>query len=174
MNESLSNMCGHLSFVLLGTSYITSDIFHLRVLAMSGISLSILFQYYRPIPLFIPIRWNALFLLTNAGMIAALLSERNEANKMSDEERELYDREFKQMGFTSVEYYRLIRAGSRRQVKRGSHLCVEVRKWVKGKKRAFKKEDKKKVQDSRERLRKQLRYLHTSAPPIHPLAQKQS
>ncbi|GMI48682.1 hypothetical protein TrCOL_g12498 [Triparma columacea] len=125
MNESLSNMCGHFSFILLGTSYITSDIFHLRILAMSGISLSILFQYYRPLPLFIPIRWNALFLITNAGMIAALLSERNEANKMSDNERELYDREFKQMGFTPVEYYRLVRAGRRRQVKQGSYLCEE-------------------------------------------------
>jgi hypothetical protein len=94
---TLSNICGHTSFLLLGTSYLTTDILSLRCLAMSGMSLSIIFQFYRPVPLTIPIRWNLLFLAINSVMVAALLKERMEASQMSPQMQDLYDKEFKKM-----------------------------------------------------------------------------
>ena len=39
----------------------------------TGISLSIIFQYYRERPLWIPIKWNALFLLINTVMAMFIL-----------------------------------------------------------------------------------------------------
>jgi len=42
-----------------------------------GISLSIIFQYYREKPLWIPIKWNGLFMLINAMMILLLLKVEN-------------------------------------------------------------------------------------------------
>ena len=91
---SLSNVCGHASFMLLGLSYVTTDILSLRCLAMGGISLSVLFQFYRPLPLYLPIRWNFLFLAINSVMVGSLLNERNEAEKMASWQRTLYETEF--------------------------------------------------------------------------------
>ncbi|GMI36653.1 hypothetical protein TeGR_g10765 [Tetraparma gracilis] len=125
---TLSNICGHTSFLLLGTSYLTTDILSLRCLAMSGMSLSIIFQFYRPVPLTIPIRWNLLFLAINSVMVAALLKERMEASQMSPQMQDLYDKEFKKMGFTQIEFHRLASNGSLKTLPRGSSLAVASQK----------------------------------------------
>lgn len=101
---SWSEAAGHGSFVFLALSYLENDFLWLRMYAFSGketicivtvtymflslvhvrigITLSIIFQYYREIPLWIPIRWNFLFLLINGVMIALLLKEQNDANNI--------------------------------------------------------------------------------------------
>lgn len=53
--------------------------------AASGIGLSILFQFYRAQPLWIPISWNGLFLAINASMIALLVRERSEAANLGND-----------------------------------------------------------------------------------------
>ena len=59
-------------------------------------------------------------------MITFLVKERNEAdNELNDEEKGLYEREFEKMGFTKVEFYRIIRAGTKRVVRAGTELCKE-------------------------------------------------
>ena len=90
---------------------------------MGGISLSILFQYYRPLPLMIPVRWNFLFLFINSAMVALLLKEKHEAERMSPEEQLLYKAQFSKMGFTDVEFYRLISCAKKKSVEPGFHLC---------------------------------------------------
>ena len=75
LSYKLSNVAGHGAFVFLAVSYLDSDFLQLRLYAMSGISLSIIFQYYRDKPVWIPIRWNVLFLLINVAMIALLLRD---------------------------------------------------------------------------------------------------
>ena len=47
--------------------------FHTSTICTVGISLSIIFQYYRERPLWIPIKWNALFLLINTVMAMIIL-----------------------------------------------------------------------------------------------------
>ena len=95
---TFSNLAGHGSFLLLALSYLEKDFLHLRLFAASGMSLSIIFQYYREKPLWIPIRWNILFLLINTSMVAALLMERAEADHMSPDEKVLYTTFFERRG----------------------------------------------------------------------------
>lgn len=58
---------------------------HGRGYALSGIGLSILFQFYRAEPLWIPIGWNGLFMVINISMIALLLKERNDAARIQED-----------------------------------------------------------------------------------------
>lgn len=95
---TLSNLAGHASFFLLALSYLEKDFMQLRIFAASGMSLSIIFQYYREKPLWIPIRWNLLFILINATMIASLLKEEADADSMPKEEKELYASFFERRG----------------------------------------------------------------------------
>jgi len=118
-------VCGHLSFCLLGASYVTQDILSLRSLAMGGISLSILFQYFRAIPLWIPIRWNGLFLAINGVMVAVLVKERDEANRMAPWQRNLFETDFKSMGFTEVEFCRLLETSKRLKKAKNAMICIE-------------------------------------------------
>jgi hypothetical protein len=80
----ISNVAGHSAFILLSASYLENDFLNLRLYALSGVSLSIIFQYYREIPLWIPIRWNILFLLINMVMIAIIYKETNDANNVPE------------------------------------------------------------------------------------------
>jgi hypothetical protein len=57
VRTNFSNWCGHGSFLMLALAYLESDILLLRAFSASGILLSILFQFYRPQPLWIPIRY---------------------------------------------------------------------------------------------------------------------
>jgi hypothetical protein len=57
VRTNFSNWCGHGSFLMLALAYMESDILLLRAFSASGILLSILFQFYRPQPLWIPIRY---------------------------------------------------------------------------------------------------------------------
>ena len=56
-----------------------------REYAASGVGLSILFQFYRAQPLWIPIGWNAIFLGINLTMIGLLVNERNNAGKLEQD-----------------------------------------------------------------------------------------
>jgi CRP-like cAMP-binding protein len=99
---TLSNLAGHGSFLLLAVSYLEKDFLHLRLFAATGMSLSIIFQYYREKPLWIPIRWNLLFIMINATMIALLLKEESDADHMSKDEKELFKNFFQRRGILSI------------------------------------------------------------------------
>ena len=62
------------------------------VAALTGVSCSIAFQYYRPQPLWIPVCWNAIFLAINAGMVGLLLKDENDARQQDQDSAALYDR----------------------------------------------------------------------------------
>ena len=95
---SYSDICGHLSFMCLAASYLATDITYLRMSAVTGITLSIVFQYYREAPLWIPIRWNFIFLLTNIVLLIALFKEANDADNLPEEQKQLYVNVFKDVG----------------------------------------------------------------------------
>lgn len=97
---TLSNLAGHGSFLLLALSYLEKDFLHLRLFAATGMSLSIIFQYYREKPLWIPIRWNLLFIIINATMTGLLLKEEADADHMSKDEKELFSTFFQRRGDT--------------------------------------------------------------------------
>ena len=70
---TITELCGHSAFVLLGWSYVVDDPFLLRCLATASFSAQICFQFFREKPLWLPIRWNVLFSL-NMVWIAKMLS----------------------------------------------------------------------------------------------------
>eukprot|EP00981_Chlorochromonas_danica_P008054 scaffold1946_cov188-Ochromonas_danica.AAC.17 len=104
-----------------------NDFYHLRLYAMSGITLSILFQYYREVPLWIPIRWNSLFLIINAVMIAFLLRDDLAAKNLGEEEQRLYEEVFELKGMTRTDFLKLISKATRIQVPRNEKLVDETK-----------------------------------------------
>ena len=109
---------GHVSFVLLGVSYLTSDLLTLRALAVGGLSAAVVFQYFRDVPLWLPIRWNALFVAINVFWVAKLYYDETAARRWSSgEERALYAKHFAHMPMH--EFKTLMRHGEWREVERG-------------------------------------------------------
>ncbi|CAM9499043.1 unnamed protein product, partial [Sphacelaria rigidula] len=88
---SLSEVMGHLSFLFMGLGYLETELLPLRVYAAAGICCSTAFQYYRPQPLWIPISWNAIFLVINGSMVCLLLKEDHDARRQDEEAAALYD-----------------------------------------------------------------------------------
>lgn len=114
---------GHAAFLLTGAAYLTKDILHLRLLASTGLSASMVFQYYRPEPLRVPLRWNALFLAINVVMASALYMDRSEAEGMEGEMLDIYNvGAFESRGFRKVDFYRLFRLGKKEVRRRGEFL----------------------------------------------------
>ena len=123
---SLSQLAGHTSFVFAITAFSVKDMLDLRCLAMSSTSLAMIFQYYRPKPLIIPLKWNVLVLGINAFMATSLYLERRNAENMSDDMRELFvSGDFKRRGFSKVEYIKLFSLAKRRQLKAREVLMHE-------------------------------------------------
>jgi CRP-like cAMP-binding protein len=128
INYSLSNLAGHGSFMCLAMSYMESDFFYLRTYAFTGISLAMIFQYYRPTPLWIPISWNSFFLLINLVMITLLLKEENEASKLPEEETTLYKAVFQKRGMKPVDFLHLISISQRIEFHEGEKIMDEKKK----------------------------------------------
>jgi CRP-like cAMP-binding protein len=125
---TLSDLAGHGSFLFLAFGYMETDFLNLRLYAFSGICLSVIFQYYREKPLWIPIRWNTLFLLINAVMILALLKEQNDASNIPEEQRFLYKNVFERRGMNSVDFLHLISLARRMEFKKNEKLVDETKK----------------------------------------------
>lgn len=122
-DSSIAVMLGHAAFLLTGMAYLTKDILHLRLLAMSGISASMVFQYYRPQPLRMPLRWNSLFLVINCVMASLLYRDRQEAENMSEDMLEIYRHGlFEKRGFRKVDFYRLFGLAKKEVRNRGDYL----------------------------------------------------
>lgn len=124
---NLSDLAGHCSFLFLSLSYLESDFMNLRLYALSGITLSIIFQYYREKPLWIPIRWNTLFLTINCMMILYLLKDFNDADNITDEQKEIYNM-FQRKGMNKVDFLHLMNLASRVEAKKGQVLISENKK----------------------------------------------
>jgi len=122
-DSSAAVICGHAAFVLTGMAYLTKDILHLRILAMMGISTSMIFQFYRPQPLNVPLRWNTLFLLINCVMAGFLVQDRLQAEDMNEEWKEIYEcGMFEKRGFRKVDFFRLFRLAKKEVRKKGDYL----------------------------------------------------
>eukprot|EP01034_Spumella_vulgaris_P024901 gene24901-31295_t len=87
-----------------------------------------MFQYYREKPLWIPIRWNSLFLVINAVMILLLLKDANDADNIPEEQKFLYTTVFQSKGMKSVDFLHLISSSKRIEHKKGDKLVTESMK----------------------------------------------
>ena len=127
---SVSILCGHLSFMALAISYTESDVLSLRLYAATGVTFAMIFQYYRPEPLYLPFKWNALFLLINALMIGRLLKHEMDSRSIPDEQKQLYVNVFQVKGMHPVEFMELMGIAKRREFLKDDVLVRqgEVRK----------------------------------------------
>jgi hypothetical protein len=124
LRMSVSELVGNVSFVCATVAYMNTDILELRCLVMGGISLSIIFQYYRAVPMWIPIRWNFLLLGINAAMVTSLVLERRKANRMPKELEELYmNAHFENRGFSRVEFCGMFELGKKTRLKAGDVIA---------------------------------------------------
>jgi hypothetical protein len=98
----------------------------LRACAMGGITLGMIFQFYRAAPIWINLRWNLLLLGINGFMVANLLLERHRANSMPPHlERILQEGNFEKRGFSRVEFCQLFRVGKQVRYKAGEFLTLD-------------------------------------------------
>lgn len=119
---TMAEAAGHGAFMALALSYAEKDVLSLRVYACSGIILNILFQYYRATPLWIPLRWNVIFLIINSAMIFISLKERNEAEYVPEEMKRLYNTVFKRLGMSKVDFMHMMKFAKMETVDRGEFL----------------------------------------------------
>ena len=102
---SFSAVCGHCSSICTVIAYCSTEMLPLRGLAISSSLLSIVFQYYRPQPLWIPIRWGVVILGINGYMITQLMIERHKANHLSPQLQKIYDEgRFDERGFSKIQF----------------------------------------------------------------------
>jgi CRP-like cAMP-binding protein len=108
LNLNISEMAGNFSSILVLGAYTMTDMFSLRVVSLAATSLSLIFQYYRKVPLWIPFRWNFVLLFINATMVTKLHLERQRAESMTADMEELFEKgQFSCRGFSRVEFLRL-------------------------------------------------------------------
>jgi hypothetical protein len=123
LGMSISELLGNVSFFFATAAYLNTDMLQLRACAMGGITLGMIFQFYRTAPLWLPIRWNFLLLGINGFMVANLLFERHQANSMPPQlERILQEGNFEKRGFSRVEFCQLFRVGNQVRYKAGEFL----------------------------------------------------
>ncbi|KAK1743317.1 hypothetical protein QTG54_005938 [Skeletonema marinoi] len=122
---SFASLCSHAASICTVFAYCNTDMFELRCLAISSGVLAMSFQYFRPQPLWIPIRWGCLILCINGCMITQLLIERHRANHMPPELKKIYDEgSFDERGFSKVQFMKFFKH-ARRTVFVGKEIISE-------------------------------------------------
>eukprot|EP00978_Attheya_sp_CCMP212_P009859 scaffold23476_cov53-Attheya_sp.AAC.2 len=108
-------VAGHTAFILMLLAYVRRDILELRMLAISSISFTMIYQYFRPRPLYLPLAWNSIFLSLNITMATLLYKEYYDAHyRMSPQLQGIFQNgSFGVRGFDKVEFNRLFSESSK-------------------------------------------------------------
>lgn len=122
---TLAEAFGHSSFVLVAFSYAVDDFLMLRMIAVAGSSAMLLFAYFHPHGrvLWLPFKWNCLFMAINGYRIGKVYWNRYLAEKLSPELFELRRNSFYLMD--PVDYARFVSMGKMHDVKRGQLLTSQ-------------------------------------------------
>jgi CRP-like cAMP-binding protein len=121
---TLSEICGHSSFILVAFSYAVDDFLQLRLIAVAGSAVMLCFTYFHPHGrvLWLPFKWNALFIAINAYRIGKVYLDRYLANQLSEEMIKIRDEHFYILD--PPDFARLVRIGKVETFKTGD-LLVE-------------------------------------------------
>merc|ERR1712038_1976780 len=98
---TISELLGHGSFVLVAASYATDDFLVLRCIAVAGSGCMLFFTYFHPHGrvLWLPFKWNALFIAINLYRITSILYYKYLATQLSPELRAVKHDHFDLMGW---------------------------------------------------------------------------
>lgn len=124
---SISEIAGHSAFLLAGTAFLDPDVLHLRVLSVASGAANLVFTYFHPTgaPLWLPFRYNILFMAINMWHILNIVGERREAANMPPQAIELWKTVFELHGVSAVEFARLLHAGTWTTLRKGTALQQE-------------------------------------------------
>ena len=117
---SLNNWPGHLSYVLLAISYLLTDIFWLRLVAVVGLSLEILYFWLSGGDLRAGMGWDLIFIGINLYQIYRLVKDRLSL-RLPEPDRELLRSVL--TGLDDAQIARLLIAGELCEIARGTTLA---------------------------------------------------
>lgn len=108
----ISECFGHASFILVAVSYAMDDFLYLRVVAIVGSTAMLVFTYFHPHGrvLWLPFRWNCVFVALNSWRVAIEFLEHYRASTMSEELEAIYAHHFYVLEKTN--FARLVRLGT--------------------------------------------------------------
>ncbi|KAG7340151.1 Popeye conserved region protein [Nitzschia inconspicua] len=119
-----SEIFGHASFVLVAVSYAVDEFVQLRLLAIFGSTAMLVFTYFHPHGkvLWLPFRWNVLFIGLNSWRVAKVYLDRYRSDQLMNETlcRRIYEHHFYVMEKT--DFARLVRLGTIENYKKGDVL----------------------------------------------------
>jgi len=140
VETSISELFGHSAFLTLALSFSFQDILSLRLCSLlSGISMAV-FNFYHPNgkPLYLPLRWNLLFIFVNTYMIILILVNLWKSQKLGRYEMKMFEQNFDLTGMNLVDFRKLCLAGELTKMKKGDFLteqgtlCHHVRLIISG------------------------------------------
>lgn len=109
-----SEVFGHASFCLVAISYAVDDFLQLRLLAIFGSTAMLVFTYFHPHGkvLWLPFRWNLLFIGLNSWRVAKVYLDRYWSDQLMNKTlcRRIYEHHFYAMEKT--DFARLVRLGT--------------------------------------------------------------
>ncbi|MFT6603519.1 MAG: hypothetical protein ACJARO_001029, partial [Bacteriovoracaceae bacterium] len=116
-------LAGHLAYTLIFFSFLVRNILWLRGLAIFASLTSIIYNFYVPAePLWVPIQWNCVFIMTNIVQITFIFLEKRNF-KLEGHEAYLHDRFFPDL--TSAEFKSLLRGGFLRTSQKNETLIEQ-------------------------------------------------
>ena len=120
---NIGDIIGHLAFGLIAFSFLVKDIFWLRIMSIAASLFSIFYNYFiPPIPMWIAIFWNGIFIIVNLYHIAILIYEKLPV-KMNHKDKELYDTMFKSM--SPVEFLKITKIAKWKKFKKGDEIISQ-------------------------------------------------
>jgi CRP-like cAMP-binding protein len=121
---SLSECFGHASFILVAISYAVDDSVQLRLIAIAGSSAMLFFTYFHPHGrvLWLPFKWNVLFIGLNAYRVLKVHVDRFFASQLSPLLTHMHEHHFYVMD--AADFARLVRLGTIEHFLKGE-LLVE-------------------------------------------------
>ena len=107
---TLSELFGHGSFIFVAASYYSQDFLELRIMAVAGSAAMLFFTYFHPHGrvLWLPLKWNALFIAINSYRIGKVYFDRYMAEHGVSEEMKAFRSEYLSV-VNGVEFYRLLK-----------------------------------------------------------------
>jgi CRP-like cAMP-binding protein len=119
---SINNWPGHLSYVLIAVSYWLTDMFWLRLVAIVGLSLEILYFLLSGGDLRAGIGWDLVFIAINGYQLSRLVQDRLSL-RLPQADRDLLRSVL--IGLNDIQIARLLVAGRFRDVAKGTTLAEE-------------------------------------------------
>lgn len=121
-----SELFGHASFVLVAASYATDDFLYLRIMAVAGSSAMLVFTYFHPHGrvLWLPFKWNALFIGINAYRIGKSLYYKHKGMNLGEEMTKIKKAYFDVMDIT--DFAKLVEIAKEETFEKGDLLCYQV------------------------------------------------